>query len=226
MATDGMLTQEEIDAIFKKATGMEIHHKNTVPSSAQSEPVPAPVAAPVRTSAPVPLPVAAKPQAAILEPPAPVKQPPASASESTAPMPNIIVRNAAAVQAMSSQSVASAMPKAAPDDTVRQLQALVNTLTKRLIEAEKRIVQLEKQNKALSAKINTSSSANVTAIVKEVKRLGGQVKNITANLDATPGYNAHNTFVCTSCGSKGKVAVPMRCTECGREGWKGWFRKR
>jgi predicted PurR-regulated permease PerM len=118
------------------------------------------------------------------------------------------------------------MPKAAPDDAVRQLQALTNTLTKRLIEAEKRIAQLEKKNKVLSDRVNASSSASVTAIIKEVKRLGSQVKTISSNLEATPGYNAHNTFVCTSCGSKGKVAVPMRCTECGQGGWKGWFRKK
>ncbi len=220
MAADsGMLSQEEIDAIFKKATGMEIHHKSTSPPVAGSAPASAPAASVA------PQPAAAKPRAAE-EAPVPVP-PPVSQPEPVAPMPNVIVRNAAAVRsAASAQSSAPTVSKTAMDDTVRQFKALTDTLTKRLVEAEKRIAQLEKQNKVLSGKINTASSASVTAIVKEVKRLGGQVKTISSNLEATPGYNAHHSFVCTSCGAKGKVAVPMRCTECGQEGLKGWFRKK
>jgi hypothetical protein len=224
-ADSGMLSQEEIDALFQKATGMTIHRRDDSPPVSESAPVAAPAAAPVAPprSAP-PQPAAIRPGPEII--PEPVMQPPLATPEPEAPMPKVIVRNAAAVQAMSSQPAAPTVSKAAMDATFKQFQSLTNTLTKRLLEAEKRIAQLEKQNKALASKVNSSSSANVNAIVTEVKRIGREVKTISGNLEATPGYNAHNNFVCTSCGSKGKVAIPLRCTECGQQGWKGWFRKK
>jgi hypothetical protein len=227
MAADsGMLSQEEIDALFQKATGMTIHHRSSTPPAEESVPVAAPARAPVAAPAPAPVPA---PQPAAFKPkpmPEPVMPPPAAVPEPEVPMPKVIIRNADAVQALTSQPAVPTVSKAAMDATVKQFQSLTNTLTKRLLEAEKRIAQLERQNKTLASKLNSGSSANIAAIVKEVKRIGGQVKTISGNLEATPGYNVHNTFVCTSCGSKGKVAVPMRCTECGQEGWKGWFRKK
>jgi hypothetical protein len=223
-ADNGMLSQDEIDALFQKATGMTIHHRNQSSPSAESVPAAAPAPAPAAMPAPAPQSAAVRPKPVIM--PEPVMPPPAAVPEPVAPMPRVIIRNAEAVQALSSQPAVPSVSKASMDAAVKQFQSLTNALTKRLLEAEKRIAQLEKQNKALASKVNSGSSANVAAIVKEVKRIGGQVKMISGNLEATPGYNAHNNFVCTSCGSKGKVAVPMRCTECGQEGWKGWFRKK
>jgi len=223
-ADNGMLSQDEIDALFQKATGMTIHHRNSSPPTAESVPAAAPAPAPVAAAKPAAQPAALKPKPEILQ--EPVMPPPAAAPEPMAPMPKVIVRNADIVQALSSQPAVPTVSKAPMDATVKQFQALTNTLTKRLLDAERRIAQLERQNKVLASKVKTSPSSNIDAIVKEVKRIGGQVKTISGNLEATPGYNAHNNFVCTSCGSKGKVAIPLRCTECGQEGWKGWFRKK
>ncbi len=48
---------------------------------------------------------------------------------------------------------------------------------------------------------------------------------LAANLEGTPGYGVQGTFACESCGSRGTVAMPLRCTRCGTEGWWGWWPK-
>lgn len=48
----------------------------------------------------------------------------------------------------------------------------------------------------------------------------GKVENkVSADLLSRAKYE----FICTGCGSKGWIATAIKCTECGRQTWWGWF---
>jgi DNA-directed RNA polymerase subunit RPC12/RpoP len=41
----------------------------------------------------------------------------------------------------------------------------------------------------------------------------------------TPLWQARERISCNSCGSKGRIAVPIKCTNCGKETYWGWWPK-
>jgi DNA-directed RNA polymerase subunit RPC12/RpoP len=41
----------------------------------------------------------------------------------------------------------------------------------------------------------------------------------------TPLWQARERISCNSCGSKGRIAVPIKCTNCGKETYYGWWPK-
>jgi len=75
------------------------------------------------------------------------------------------------------------------------------------------------------------ATASKTSLVKEnfdvleaeIAKLGSHIEAITATLKDSIGYGIHRDFACRSCGSKGHVAITIRCTHCGKEGWMGWW---
>jgi hypothetical protein len=64
---------------------------------------------------------------------------------------------------------------------------------------------------------------DVRKIKADLAKLSRQIEAISANLKDTPVYGLHKHFVCRSCGSGGHVALIIRCTQCGKEGWQGWW---
>jgi hypothetical protein len=64
---------------------------------------------------------------------------------------------------------------------------------------------------------------DVRKIKADLAKLSRQIEAISANLKDTPAYGLHKHFVCRSCGSEGYVALIIRCTQCGKEGWQGWW---
>ena len=64
---------------------------------------------------------------------------------------------------------------------------------------------------------------DVRKIKADLAKLSRQIEAISANLKDTPAYGLHKHFVCRSCGSGGHVALIIRCTQCGKEGWQGWW---
>ena len=51
----------------------------------------------------------------------------------------------------------------------------------------------------------------------------GKVEN---RVSANPLSRARYEFICEGCGSKGWIATHIKCTECGRETWWGWWPER
>ena len=51
----------------------------------------------------------------------------------------------------------------------------------------------------------------------------GEVEN---RVSANPLSRAKYEFICTGCGSKGWIATAIKCTECGRQTWWGWWPER
>ena len=64
---------------------------------------------------------------------------------------------------------------------------------------------------------------DVRKIKADVAKLSRQIEATSVNLKDTPAYGLHKHFVCRSCGSEGYVALIIRCTQCGKEGWQGWW---
>jgi DNA mismatch repair ATPase MutL len=64
---------------------------------------------------------------------------------------------------------------------------------------------------------------NFNVVESEIAKLSGRIEAITATLKDSIGYGIHRDFSCRSCGSKGHVAITIRCTHCGKEGWMGWW---
>lgn len=64
---------------------------------------------------------------------------------------------------------------------------------------------------------------DLDVVEAEIAKLSGRIEAITATLKDSIGYGIHRDFSCRSCGSKGHVAITIRCTDCGKEGWMGWW---
>ncbi len=213
--SDSMLSQEEVDNLFKQATGKSIVHS---PSSAPSE---KPVA---KTSVGSEPPAGSQP-AVIVPAPRPIAVPPAQVvrpvvQSATVPMPPIIASSPTSAQretqtrpVVPTQVTANITGQQRVDPSIERLQNMVSDLTVRLLKAERKIVQLE-QNKPVQ---------QGGAQSKDLSRLEEQLENMSMKLEATPGYNAANLFTCSSCGTSGKIASPIKCTHCGQEGWWGWW---
>ncbi len=201
--TDSMLSQEEVDNLFKQATGKSIVH--AVSSAPSEKPV-------IRSSAVSEI-------SSVNQPPAQVVRP-ATAQSTPVQAPPIMTKPVVAAPqqaqprpATPTQVTANTSNQQRSDPSIERLQNLISDLTVRLLKAEKKIFQLE-QNKTVPQ--NGAHS-------KDLERLEEQMENISMKLEATPGCNAGNLFTCSSCGTSGKIASPIKCTHCGQEGWWGWW---
>ncbi len=183
-----VLPQNEIDALFKQATGKAI-----VPAATAAEPVVTsgtsePAASPVTPGTRSPQSRAAAPPRATPERP----------------------------------------PSPAPDNGIlKAIQASIADLAQRMSKVEINISQLSQKNTE-TPDVSTSVqqiSRRVEAIMRDLQKTNTQVRGIMSGLEGTPDYNARRSFTCESCGHSGFVAIPMRCTRCGSEGWCGWWPK-
>ena len=64
---------------------------------------------------------------------------------------------------------------------------------------------------------------NLQEMVCQLQLVSEKVDSMNGGLQATVGFDAHQTFVCGSCSSRGHVATRLTCTSCGEENWWGWF---
>jgi seryl-tRNA synthetase len=113
-----------------------------------------------------------------------------------------------------------------PDDYILEtIQSALDSLTRRIEKVEESI------GKIVEAEGNTSGSDDHIQILSEklssgtedLKRASRRIEEVVAGLKETPGYGIRSFFTCESCGSSSFIAIPVRCTECGNEGWWGWW---
>ncbi|MEE9399477.1 MAG: hypothetical protein V3V23_04335 [Dehalococcoidales bacterium] len=224
MSADGsVLPQNEIDSLFKQATGKDIASPPAAPSAA-----PQPVASPVVPDTGPPQNVeAAAPKTIPVSPPPPalsVNQappPPPAPSMNPTPTPPPPVPDAA-------PAPVSAPSPAPSEDILKKIQADVADLTRRMAKVEVEVSMLDREEEVtpdLSMPVQRLSR-RLDTVVKELQKVNSRTDGISKGLKGTPDYASRDDFACESCGSRGFVAIPMRCTDCGSEGWWGWWPKK
>ncbi len=114
-------------------------------------------------------------------------------------------------------------PIASQDPALPALQATVNGLAQQMARLEASVAQLGKDGGGDATAAARQMSQRLDGITRHLKKMDGQVGTISKSLEATPDYAARKDFTCSSCGSHGFLAVPMKCTGCGSEGWWGWW---
>ena len=106
--------------------------------------------------------------------------------------------------------------------------AMVADLTQRLTKVETALGSLD-QLKETVTEANAfirQQPQNLQSIVNQLQELSEQVEDISAKLDNTLGYNIGEIFQCNSCDSQSLVAIRVKCTQCERENWWGWWPKK
>lgn len=68
-----------------------------------------------------------------------------------------------------------------------------------------------------------SNAADIQRLLSRIDDLTSRVEILTAGLQGTVGYRAHQTFVCRKCRQQGNVAAKLNCTSCGEENLWGWW---
>ncbi len=219
MDTNSLLSQDEIDSLFKQATGKSVNR-----SPAAEAEQPAPVITPVQSAVPTP-------QAEIIRPAAPASQtvvspkptPPAAAEPHTSAP--VVLKRAAPVAAPPIQRPpAQPAPVAfqASDDQNETNEILLN-ISERLSEIESRLAKLERSGAGKSSQQGALQQSKVERLSQQFRGLAEAIQVIQAGLKNTPDYNLRAEFVCEHCGSHGAVNTRQRCSKCGNEGWWGWW---
>ncbi len=161
---------------------------------------------------------------------------PPSGAEATvsgeAPRPSV---SPAAPSTKPPQEVEPAVPSspvltAAPtpsDDVLQTIQATLDELARRMTKIETNISRLsQKEGSVADVSLPVQRlSQRLDAMVKDLQKVDSQVGGVLRGVEGTPGYGIRNDFTCESCSSHGFIALPMRCTKCGEEGWWGWWPK-
>ena len=215
--TDGgnVLPQAEIDALFKKATGVEIAHRQA-PAPVEIAELPAPPPPPLPPPMVVPPPavsaqplVQAKPQAK----PQPQQQPQPVRSPVATP-----------VQVQSPRQSVSSGPSEA---LLMEMKETIDELARRISKVE---TSLSRLNRKVTDESNSDGqigdiSQTVALLSRNIQKLNARVNGMTKGLENTPAYGIRDDFTCSSCGSHGLVTMLVKCSDCGEEGWWGWWPK-
>lgn len=232
-----VLSQEEIDAMLSGGMDEGEAENEAPPSPPVSESEPEPVAA-----EPEPEPVQAA--VAVAEPPPPAPEPtPAAVAvpEPVAPTPVAPTPAAPTPMVAPPEPVAAAPepvppppepvapppepvapppePEAPPPEPVPAVAAVdteaLAALTSRLELLETALAESNNNMLQMHQEFQTFAT--------QVQLMGSRMEGVLENLKSTLGYRAQKTFTCTSCETDGNVAAKVKCTNCGKENWWGWW---
>jgi len=53
--------------------------------------------------------------------------------------------------------------------------------------------------------------------------LDEKTQEMQRSLDRIPTYRLYDRFTCKWCGAKALVAIRIKCTNCDKEDWWGWY---
>jgi len=98
----------------------------------------------------------------------------------------------------------------------------LHELNARIAKLEAMIANLDNNSGSSSALIKDSSKI----AVQQVNNVAKQIEILSEALRTTPDYNLGKTFSCASCSATGTVAIRIRCTNCGKENWWGYWPKK
>ncbi len=94
-------------------------------------------------------------------------------------------------------------------------------LAERLAAMEAKAEELEAYRQAFEEALIEGREQHVA----QWRTVNTHLKAITGGLKNTLGYNLKKNFKCDSCGAEGVVALKVRCTQCEKENWWGWWPK-
>jgi len=111
------------------------------------------------------------------------------------------------------------------DETVELIQRSLSDLTQRTAELETQLRLLEQtptQVDGTGAAVQQLEE-KLEAVARRLSDMDSRLTTVTEGLRGTPSYGVRNDFTCEACGSRDFLAIPLKCTTCGREGWWGWW---
>ena len=153
---------------------------------------------------------------------------PATPADETKTAPKTKAAPAGTAKSAPAHSSSHEIPHTISPNGVASLQAILIDLAKRVAKVEAAMVksqQLEKTIAEAKAMANQPPQ-DFQTVVNQLQELSAQVDGILEKLQSTAGYDIGKTFRCNSCDSQGMVAIRVKCTECGRENWWGWWPKK
>jgi hypothetical protein len=147
---------------------------------------------------------------------------------------NELVAEGGAVTARPPQQIKAETPSitAAPpvtpvldNETLEIMRQTMIALTEQTAKMEARLHQLE-QKQNTTAEFGAAIlqlEEKLEVITRYSREIDSRVITLLSKLQDTPSYGVRSDFTCESCGSQGFAAIPLRCTNCGKEGWWGWW---
>lgn len=93
-------------------------------------------------------------------------------------------------------------------DEVNKLSAALQTVS-----------QLEEKVRQLEAAVKNGPESTST-LKERIDRISAALESGQAN---KPDYGFLEAFRCSHCSTKGNVAIYVKCTNCGKENWMGWW---
>lgn len=98
-------------------------------------------------------------------------------------------------------------------------------LAQRVAKIEAAMGKLEELQKTVrdANAILRKQPQDFQAVVNELHEVSDQVEEIFEKLRNIPVYDMREIFQCNVCDSHGLCAIRVKCTECGRENWWGWW---
>lgn len=151
---------------------------------------------------------------------------PASESKTAQKVQTVSVGTAKSAPARSSSHE---VPRAVSPDDVESMHAILIDLAKRVAKLEAAIVksqQIERTIAEAKATMANQPPQDFQTVVSQLQELCARVDGISEKLQSTAGYDIGKIFRCNSCDSQGTVAMRVKCTDCGRENWWGWWPKK
>lgn len=110
-------------------------------------------------------------------------------------------------------------------ENLQSLQGTVQHLTVRLDRMEyfaDRLSDLEKQVSNVSTATERLPQ-DIRVVVNSLEQLVGEVGKIHAEIQNSFGYDMRRAFKCNPCGAEGHVVARVKCSQCGKESWWGWW---
>ena len=111
----------------------------------------------------------------------------------------------------------------ASSDIIAEMQATLNDLVRRIGRMEANIEKLNdktEQHNDLGGSLETVTQS-MAVLRRDLQRINGRVNGVLNSLNDSPTLSLQKEFACGSCGSHGLVALMLKCTNCGEEGWWG-----
>ena len=208
MDTNSLLSQDEIDSLFKQATGKSVNR-----SPAAETEQPAPVITPVQSAVPTPQaeiirPAAAASQAAVSPKPAP---PVTAAPRNDTP---VVLKRAAPPAAPPAQRPPpQPVPVAAEtNDDQNETNEILLNISERLSDMERRLAQLERSGAGRSSQQGALQQSKVERLSQQFRGLAEAIQVIQAALKIPPittcGLSSFvNTAARTGPSTPGSAAV-------------------
>ena len=111
------------------------------------------------------------------------------------------------------------------DEKFDEIMKAIEQLTRRIEKLEENISDRNRSNKDVTDNGDIEKQLLQKTKKEEINlhQISRRVSNIVNLLNETPGYGVRGKYTCNNCGANGFIAIPMKCSCCGTEGWLGWW---